>query len=669
MILKASGLCVLFIRVTTLFCGNSWFFAEVIWFAGLYGIRTQVFENVNGNVMKMVIRAAFFVLSVLSVFGLNAQTLDRSVIGAMGGYTAPPGGPELMNNMGETYTALASGGGVPLTQGFEQPDTRLPAISGNPVVCVSATTILSDTLTGGLWTSADTSVAIIDSVSGTVSGISAGTAIISYTVLGDTATITVTVNPLADAGAINGPSSVCVGNTITLSESIAVGNWSSSSTSAATIGSTGIVTGLAAGTTNISYSCTNVCGTTVTTYEVTIDPLPDAGTIHGLSGVCAGSTITLSDSVAGGSWISSNTSAATIGSTGIVTGLAAGITTITYSSSGVCGTAAATYGVTVNPLPDAGAINGLSSVCVGSSITLSDPVAGGNWSSSNTSVATTGSMGIVAGVAAGTSSISYSYANVCGTAVVTYGVTVDPLPGAGAITGLSGMCVGSSITLRDSVAGGGWSSSNPSAATIAGSGIVTGVAAGTANITYSSTNGCGTAIAAYEVTVEPAPYVDTISGVSSVCPGSTVQLSDSTAGGMWLLSNTTNATISISGLVTGILPGVDTVGYMVTNSCGTVFAERTITVSLAACSLNNNISIYPNPNPGTFTINGAVASSGEVHIDIRDLVGQSVYKGTGVVTNGRIDERITLANLANGIYLVNVTVGSSVNVFHVTIVK
>eukprot|EP01036_Dinobryon_divergens_P030161 gene30161-39358_t len=86
----------------------------------------------------------------------------------------------------------------------------------------------------------------------------------------------------------------------------------------------------------------------VTTNTVTVNALPNAGTITGASSVNAGSTITLSNTTTGGVWSSSSTSVATVGSTGVVTGVAVGTATITYSVSNSCGTSAVTKAVTVN---------------------------------------------------------------------------------------------------------------------------------------------------------------------------------------------------------------------------------------------------------------------------------------------------------------------------------
>jgi hypothetical protein len=64
--------------------------------------------------------------------------------------------------------------------------------------------------------------------------------------------------------------------------------------------------------------------------------------------------------------------------------------------------------VTVNPLPPP--ISGPGSVCVGNTITLTDSIAGGTWSSSNTSIAIIGATaGIVAGVIADTITITTRY--------------------------------------------------------------------------------------------------------------------------------------------------------------------------------------------------------------------------------------------------------------------
>lgn len=228
---------------------------------------------------------------------------------------------------------------------------------------------------------------------------------------------------------------------------------------------------------------------------------PYPGTISGASTVCAGSTITLTDSVAGGTWSSSNTSVATIGSTGIVTGVAAGTTIVSYTVTNSFGSSYATKVVTVNPLPTAGTITGTATVCTGSTTTLSNSTTGGVWSSGGTGVATVGSTGTVSGVSAGTAMISYMVTNSCGSAVATQVVTVSATPSAGTISGPNTVAVRTTIALSSTVSGGTWSSSNTSVANVGTSGMVLGVAAGTVLITYTVGGSCGPIYATYSVTV------------------------------------------------------------------------------------------------------------------------------------------------------------------------
>ena len=81
-------------------------------------------------------------------------------------------------------------------------------------------------------------------------------------------------------------------------------------------------------------------------------------------------------------------------------------------------------------------------------------------------------------------------------------VTVDPIP---TITGTTDVCVGSRTTLSGSGAAAStnaWTSSNAGVATVSSSGLVTGVSAGTATITYTNSGGCQ---ATEVITVNPTP--------------------------------------------------------------------------------------------------------------------------------------------------------------------
>lgn len=177
--------------------------------------------------------------------------------------------------------------------------------------------------------------------------------------------LTVKINALPSPGTITGNSSVCIGQTLSLSNSTAPGGtWASVDESKATIDATGTVTGVAIGTTSITYTVTNGttgCSSTITK-SVTVNAIPTVSGITGNSALCVGNTIQLFNATPGGTWASSNTANATISSNGVVTALANGPTTITYTiTSSGCSNAAFKI-ITVYPQPTA-SISGNSFVC------------------------------------------------------------------------------------------------------------------------------------------------------------------------------------------------------------------------------------------------------------------------------------------------------------------
>jgi hypothetical protein len=323
---------------------------------------------------------------------------------------------------------------------------------------------------------------------------SAGADVISYTVTNACgtayATAAITVNPLPNAGAVTGLTSVCAGSNITLSDPTGDGGgiWVSSNSSASVSG--GLVTGMSAGIDTSGYHVSNGCGTAAATYSITVLPLPVAGAITGAGIVCVGATIPLTDAATGGLWASSNSNATV--AAGVVTGMASGTAIISYSVTNSCGVAVATHAVTIASfVPSTGPITGSTmSFCAGTTTTLSEATTGGVWSSSNGS-ATVSSSGVVTGLSGGVDTISYSIINGCGAAVSTYTVSIGPLPNPGKILGLGEACPGFTITLADYVAGGTWSSSDGSIATVNSSGIVKGLQPGSAFIIYTTTNACG----------------------------------------------------------------------------------------------------------------------------------------------------------------------------------
>ena len=60
-------------------------------------------------------------------------------------------------------------------------------------------------------------------------------------------------------------------------------------------------------------------------------------------------------------------------------------------------------------------------------------------------------------------------------------------------------------------------------------------------------------------------------------------------------------------------------------------------------------ALYPNPNDGNFTVVQGVIDNNPVTAEIRDVVGQSIYKGSLQFSNGV--SKLNIASRAQGIYL------------------
>ncbi len=158
-----------------------------------------------------------------------------------------------------------------------------------------------------------------------------------------------------------------------------------------------------------------------------------------------------------------------------------------------------TITITVNDLPSTPTITAESSTtfCSGGSVILTSSSASGNtWSTGATTRAITVST-------AGTYTVSVN--NVTCTSAISAGttVTVNPNASIASVTGTSPLCISGTATYvaNTVVLSGGtgaWSSSNTAIATVSAVGLVTGVSAGTANIIYTITGGCGGIVSALQ---------------------------------------------------------------------------------------------------------------------------------------------------------------------------
>lgn len=459
---------------------------------------------------------------------------------------------------GSSYSSPTATTGAAYTTGYNTGAGKIiicaatpGTITGFDTVCAGATTPFVDATGagGGLWTSGSPSTATVGLSSGIVTGVAAGVAVITYTVVTPgcgsayaTKTVTVDASPVP----IVGSTGLCLGTSSSLSDATPSGVWSMSNPTVATVSVTGTIHGTAIGVDTVYYTYAGCSSHAVVLVSAAPGPVVVPDTF------CMGTTAIALDSATGGSWTSTNPAAATIGSaSGLITPVAPGLTTIIYANA--CGPSH-TASILINPLP--APIGGVPSACIGLTTHLSDSTFGGIWSSNSTTVATIGSTGVVTGASAGSEIISYTLPTGCYVTTI-----VSILPPISAFTGGSVLCAGTSTTLTISPAGGVWSSSDSAILSVS-SGVVTGVSMGTAKITYSLGSGC---FSTHSMTVNPmAPIL----GHDSVCVGGTTYLTNIVGGGIWESLHPPVASItSDSGHITGWMAGITTITYTLPTGC------------------------------------------------------------------------------------------------------
>ncbi len=443
---------------------------------------------------------------------------------------------------------------------------------------------------------------------------------------------------------LTGTPGLCVGATTPLSDGVPGGAWGSSNIFIASVNSVGLVTGVAPGTATISHTLSG--GVISSSAVVTVNANPSG--IGSAPLICVGSSITVSDFVAGGAW--TGTSQISIIATGTasasVTGITPGSSVITYTLPSGC---FRTFPIAVNITPVA--ISGTLSVCKGSVTYVSDATTPGtSWTSSTPAVATITASGAVTGVSPGTSTIKYTTSGAC---TVNALVTVNPTPVVTAIVGPSSVArSGSGITLTDATAGGLWSSSNTAILNVGSTtGKVTAVvSAGSANINYIIINSYGCKGAASKV-ISTSPAPPHSSGTATTSVGASVSVADDIRLGDWTSSNTGIASVNENGVVTGISPGLVNITHTTVDNTGDAIATiTTVVVSSSPAQLR----VIPNPNNGTFLINAVLATGTDqtVIVEVTNLIGEVIYQKSFMASGGKIQETVAISNdVPNGTYL------------------
>ncbi len=461
----------------------------------------------------------------------------------------------------------------------------------------NSVTLTSSSSSGNIWSTAETTQSISVSTAGT------------YTVQvvdgnGCTSppsaptTVTVFNAPAAPIVTTSQSPNLCVGETVDLTSSYTSGNtWSSGSTA-------NTITVSTSGSYTVTYTDVNGCISAPSIpVNVVVNPIPAAPTVtaSGPTTFCAGGSVTLTSSESSGN-VWSNTEV-----TPSVVITSSGVYSVMFVDNNGCSSPSSipvVVNVLANPPSPTITAGGPTTVCQGSTVTLTSSYTSGNTWSTGSNL-----QNINVGVS-GSYTVTYTNINGCTSTSAPTTVTIiptSPIPTISA-SGSTTICQGSSVTLTSSDPTSIWS-------TGANSQSITVTTSGSYSVTGNST-GCPSAPSApIVVTVNPTPAIPTItpSGPTTICQGEELFLFTPATG-----------TISWSTGYTGPVLNVTSAGnyyVSVSNAYGCSASSASVTVvinPLPNVALNPFGTVCLNTAP--FTLSNGIPAGGN-------------YTGNGITSN------------------------------------
>jgi uncharacterized protein YjdB len=396
-------------------------------------------------------------------------------------------------------------------------------------------------------------------------------------------------------------------------------------------------------------------------------------------------------------WTSSAPSVATVSSTGLVTGMSNGQAIITVSTIDGNIKTNCSVNVTTQSIPVTEVLLNKTnlSLVTGTTEQLTATVLPENaankevtWESSNPSVATISSTGLVRGITNGSTTITVTTADGNKKATCEVTVTIAPI----AVTGVSlnktnlALTIGDTEQLTTTILPANatnkdvtWVSSTPSVVTVSSTGLVMGIANGTATITVTTAD--GNKKASCDVTVSITTATIPVTGVSlnktsfSLGIGSTEQLAatvlpiDATNKEVtWTSSTPSVATVLSTGLVTGISTGSATITVMTADGNKKATCDVTVfipTIPVTGVSLNKtNLALKPGTtaqltatvspsNASNKTVSWECSNTNVASISVNGLVTGKT-EGTATILVKTQDENktaicaLTVSNIITG---------------------
>ncbi|MDM5085624.1 Ig-like domain-containing protein [Aeromonas rivipollensis] len=397
-------------------------------------------------------------------------------------------------------------------------------------------------------------------------------------------------------------------------------NWQSSNPTVLSVDDQGKATAIAAGDATVTATVQGVTGqTTVSAVDLTVSQLQiipatvqlAIGTTTRLTAIATFADQSTQDVSSQVGWLSSNTAVATVDSTGLVTGVAAGSTTLSASLLGVTASTSIQVNntsvsalqvipaVTTIALGTKSQLQAIATFADGSTQDVSSQV---QWSSNDPFIASVDSLGLVTGSGIGQATVTATLgaisrsATLTVTNAITTALQVIPptasLP-KGAKLQFQAIATFSDNSSQDVTNQVNWNSSDISVATIDLNGEATAFSEGGSDISANFLGVTSNTVLLVVTNATVSSIQVVLNGGSgNLAKGSSVQFNaqavlsdgstlDVSSQAAWFSSDQTKVTINAQGLATGIAVGTSTISASLNGvtSAGTVLTVTNATVT------------------------------------------------------------------------------------------
>ena len=397
-------------------------------------------------------------------------------------------------------------------------------------------------------------------------------------------------------------------------------NWQSSNPTVLSVDDQGKATAIAAGDATVTATVQGITGqTTVSAVDLTVSQLQiipatvqlAIGTTTRLTAIATFADQSTQDVSSQVGWLSSNTAVATVDSTGLVTGVAAGSTTLSASLLGVTASTSIQVNntsvsalqvipaVTTIALGTKSQLQAIATFADGSTQDVSSQV---QWSSNDPFIAGVDSLGLVTGSGIGQATVTATLGAISRSATLTVtnaiATALQVIPPTaslpkGAKLQFQAIATFSDNSSQDVTSQVNWNSSDISVATIDLNGEATAFSEGGADISANFLGVTSNTVLLVVTNATVSSIQVVLNGGSgNLAKGSSVQFNaqavlsdgstlDVSSQAAWFSSDQTKVTINAQGLATGIAVGTSTISASLNGvtSAGTVLTVTNATVT------------------------------------------------------------------------------------------